>query len=200
MRQLIQHLRGDKTLTIEMAKSLNMQQGEIAIKETNDGYSELYVLSKDGESIITFSSTPFNLSLVYPIGSIYLSVTSINPSILFGFGEWEQIEDVFLLAAGNTYSAGSTGGESEHSLTNSEIPEINGKIIMHHAAIGTNIHKTEGCFYGTSIVNGKYRQGGTLLDTDTMSIGEINYTNNGGNQPHNNMPPYLTVYMWKRIK
>lgn len=63
MRQLIQHLRGDKTLTIEMAKSLNMQQGEIAIKETNDGYSELYVLSKDGESIVTFSSTPFNLSL-----------------------------------------------------------------------------------------------------------------------------------------
>jgi len=70
---------------------------------------------------------------------------------------------------------------------------------MHHAAIGTNIANVGGCFTGESIVKGKYRQGGTLIDADTESVGNIKYNNGGENQPHNNMPPYLTVYMWKRI-
>lgn len=95
---------------------------------------------------------------------------------------------------------GETGGEAEHELTYKELPETNGKIIMHHAAIGTNVHQVTGCFTGSSIVTGKYRQGGDLLTADTISTGEINYTNGGANQPHNNMPPYLTVYIWKRIQ
>jgi microcystin-dependent protein len=100
-----------------------------------------------------------------------------------------------LLGAGSTYSAGSTGGEASHTLTYSELPETNGVITMHHAAIGTNIAGVGGCFTGDSIVQGKYRQGGTLLDANTISIGQIKYTNGGENKAHNNMPPYLTVYM-----
>lgn len=176
-----------------------MEHGEIAIRETNDGFSELYVLSQDGESLVTFSSTPFNLSLVYPVGAIYISTVSTNPATLFGFGTWEQIEDRFLLAAGDNYLVGSTGGEASHNLTYAELPETNGEIIMHNAAIGTNIAGVGGCFTGDSIVQGKYRQGGTLLDANTVSIGKIKYTNGGQNKAHNNMPPYLTVYMWKRV-
>ena len=55
------------------------------------------------------------LETMYPVGAIYLSVNSINPNTLFGFGSWVQIKDTFLLAAGDTYSAGSTGGEAEHT-------------------------------------------------------------------------------------
>lgn len=139
------------------------------------------------------------IGLFYPVGSIYLTINNVNPSIIFGIGEWEQIKDTFLLAAGDTYSAGSIGGEAEHTLVNSELPETNGVIVMHHAAVGTNIAGVGGCFTGDSIVQGKYRQGGTLLDADTVSIGKINYTNGGKDKAHNNMPPYLTVYMWKRI-
>lgn len=56
--------------------------------------------------------------MIYPVGSIYISVNDVHPSVLFG-GTWEQIQDRFLLGTGSTYSAGSTGGETNHTLTQS---------------------------------------------------------------------------------
>ena len=56
------------------------------------------------------------MNMVYPIGSIYMSVNATSPASLFG-GTWEQIQDRFLLAAGSTYSAGSTGGSATHTHT-----------------------------------------------------------------------------------
>lgn len=61
------------------------------------------------------------VNLVYPIGSIYMSVNSTSPATLFG-GTWEQLEDRFLLGAGSTYTAGASGGEASHVLTESEMP------------------------------------------------------------------------------
>lgn len=52
------------------------------------------------------SSNEQLISNLCPIGSIYLSTNSINPQELFGFGTWEQIKDVFLLACGDNYTAG----------------------------------------------------------------------------------------------
>lgn len=139
------------------------------------------------------------LQAVYPIGSIYISTSSISPSALFGFGEWEQIKDTFLLSAGDTYEVGSTGGEAEHTLTYKELPATNGAIIMHNASYGTNIAGVSGCFTASTTNQGTYRNGGSALEADTVSIGKINYSNGGEDQPHNNMPPYLAVYMWKRV-
>lgn len=159
-----------------------MEHGEIAIRETNDGFSELYVLSQDGESLVTFSSTPFNLSLVYPVGAIYISTVSTNPATLFGFGTWEQIEDRFLLAAGDNYLVGSTGGEASHTLTNEEMPS-------HVHNISSTLmwaNKTGDVQAGTKTYH-------TRSDKQTTQPA-------GGGQPHNNMPPYLTVYMWKRVE
>lgn len=66
---------------------------------------------------------PLNIvEQVYPVGSIYLSTIATNPSILFGFGSWERIQDTFLLAAGSQFPAGSIGGEIEHTLTELEMP------------------------------------------------------------------------------
>ena len=61
------------------------------------------------------------INTIYPVGSIYMSVNSTNPSVLFG-GTWEQIKDTFLLATGDTYANGSTGGEATHTLTENEMP------------------------------------------------------------------------------
>ena len=61
------------------------------------------------------------IDIIYPIGSVYISVTSTNPKVLFG-GEWTQIKDTFLLACGNSYANGATGGEAQHTLTVSEMP------------------------------------------------------------------------------
>lgn len=124
------------------------------------------------------------LNAIYPIGSIYMSVNSINPSTLFG-GTWEQIKDRFLLACGDTYSNGSTGGEAEHALTISEIPNhvhVHGYSVKTYYGYGNE---------GVERINNDHASG----DQPGDYIWEQGI---GGNQPHNNMPPFLAIYVWKR--
>lgn len=115
----------------------------------------------------------------YPVGSIYLSVTATDPANFFG-GTWERIEDRFLLAAGGTYAPGSTGGKAEHTLTVDELPS----------------HKHQFSTYGGSIVNVSTSTSGTPVGKGTQQV----FTGaTGGGAAHNNMPPYLAVYVWKRV-
>lgn len=65
-----------------------------------------------------------DLLMVYPVGSIYISVNSTSPASLFG-GTWEILNDVFLLAAGSYANAGTFGGEAAHTLTVDEMPAHN---------------------------------------------------------------------------
>lgn len=122
------------------------------------------------------------LDKVYPVGSIYMSVNSTNPKTLFG-GTWVQIKDRFLLAAGTTYKAGATGGEAAHTLTASEMPSHNHAVYYPNA--GAADHSAPG----------NYPDGPS--DSTYYAIGS--YTSSaGGGTAHNNMPPYLAVYVWKR--
>ena len=117
--------------------------------------------------------------LIYPVGSIYMSVNDVNPSILFG-GTWEKIKDKFLLASGDTYNVGTTGGESEHTLTIDEMPS-------HTHSVNLKWDTAGGASASTS-----------YSDTSPLRVGDYQTGLNGGGQPHNNMPPYLTVNVWKR--
>lgn len=122
------------------------------------------------------------LDKVYPVGSIYMSVNSTNPKTLFG-GTWVQIKDRFLLAAGTTYKAGATGGEATHTLTESEMPSHN------HAVYFPNDGAAD------HSAPGNYPDGPS--DSTYYAVGS--YTSSaGGGGAHNNMPPYLAVYVWKR--
>lgn len=67
------------------------------------------------------TSTSDLLAMVYPVGAIYLSVLATSPATLFG-GTWARIQDRFLLAAGSTYAAGTTGGAASKTLSVSELP------------------------------------------------------------------------------
>ena len=69
------------------------------------------------------------LDKLYPVGCIYQSAKATSPAELFG-GTWEQIKDRFILAAGDTYAAGSTGGEATHTLTVNEMPRHNHDHVM----------------------------------------------------------------------
>ena len=117
-----------------------------------------------------------------PIGSVYISVNSTNPSTYFG-GTWTQIKDRFLLCCGNTYSAGSTGGEASHKLTLSEMPSHS-----HNYSSGRWYWAESGG--GGDIINSQ---------SETSYMFSRSTDSKGGNQAHNNMPPYLAVYVWKRI-
>lgn len=119
---------------------------------------------------------------IYPVGSIYISVNSTNPGTMFG-GTWERIQDTFLLASGSTYGAGTTGGEARHTLTINEMPSHSHNF-------------NDGRRYYTE------RAGGNeILSPQTTSSYNFTRTtaNTGGGQAHNNMPPYLAVYVWKRV-
>ena len=122
--------------------------------------------------------------LIYPIGSIYMSVNSTNPSTIFG-GTWEQLKDRFLLGAGNTYSNGSTGGSATHTLTIDEMPVHSHR--NSHYVVGANAPGYGG--WENTIASGN-------SGNDYRASANSNET--GGGKAHNNMPPYLVVYMWKR--
>lgn len=132
------------------------------------------------------------INAIYPVGAIYISVSSTSPETLFG-GSWEQIKDRFLLAAGSTYEAGSTGGEATHTLTTNEIPAH-----RHNHPNGAHTF----CWANTSAnnyINAIISSTGSEENPSTFA-GDNNYTNNaGGGGAHNNMPPYLAVYVWKRV-
>lgn len=116
------------------------------------------------------------LGLIYPVGAIYISVADTSPAVLFG-GTWERIKDRFLLGAGDTYSAGLEAGEAEHTLTVDEMPS-HGHTVSGYSTAG-----------GTSGGAG----GDAAGDAYAMITSET-----GGGLAHNNMPPYLAVYIWKR--
>lgn len=123
------------------------------------------------------------INMIYPVGAIYMSVNAASPATLFG-GTWERIQDTFLLAAGSAYAAGATGGEAEHTLAVEEMPSHN-----HDFTNGVNVMGSSSNAFASG--NGAWAPSGTVLRTDTIKT--------GGGQPHNNMPPYLAVYVWKRI-
>lgn len=136
---------------------------------------------------------------VYPVGAIYMSITDTDPSVIFG-GEWERIKDTFLLSAGDTYAAGDEGGEAAHTLTTTEMPSHNHapvtsgyKFLESNANIAVNGTKRQFPSSGSS----NHFVYSTAANAEIIEEATTKATGGGGS--HNNMPPYLAVYVWKRI-
>lgn len=121
---------------------------------------------------------------LYPVGAVYISANSTSPASLFG-GTWESIGGRFLLGADSTYTAGSTGGETTHNLTIDEMPSHRHAINASYSSAGSSSSD------GGKILSGDDNNGWLWDFTST------DWT--GGSAAHNNMPPYLAVYMWKRV-
>ena len=130
--------------------------------------------------------TNFVLDNVYPVGSIYMNVNSTNPGTLFG-GTWEQIQGKFLLGMSSSYPAGSQGGEATHTLKENEMP--NHKHVAFYGITGAVDDYLGGSHEDYGLRRASYGSGSSTYETSS----------NGGGAAHNNMPPYLSVYIWKRI-
>ena len=200
----------DKVINTELGKKLSTSGGTMTGALTTKGIK----LTSGTDYGTTLPSSPatnqlffqtvgsnFVLDNVYPVGSIYMNVNSTNPGTLFG-GTWEQIQGKFLLGMSSSYPAGSQGGEAEHTLTASQIPEH-----QHYVGQAGATYRALPSNYATEDPNKEFHStevtspGPRYLKPNNTVVGylvarELVNTPNG--QPHNNMPPYLSVYIWKR--
>lgn len=168
--------------------------------------------------------------IIYPIGSIYMSVNDTNPAILFG-GAWEQISNRFLLGAGSV-AAGKTGGASSVTLKTDNLPSHSHAVNSHTHSIAQHTHTassasagahTHGVYYRTDNTTGgsSQRVGSSSSNagthstksagahSHTITVGKGGPTATGATSPGTSAvgggkafsiePPYLAVYMWKRI-
>lgn len=141
--------------------------------------------SSGGKSIV---------DLIYPVGSIYMSVNEVDPGTIFG-GTWEQIKDRFLLSAGDTYSAGTTGGSAKATLPSHTHTVGSGDYQLWGAKSGKGSTEPGNQISG----NAKYYAAATggstanykwLSSVDSKGVSDVSQAN---------MPPYLAVYVWQRI-
>lgn len=138
---------------------------------------------------------------VYPIGSIYMSVNSADPSTFIG-GTWERLQDRFLLGAGSTYSAGGTGGAATHS------HEYRLEVKTYYGSpIGSDSTMFQSYDYKTGTFKDAERDGNadnpkinTGLEASNKDLGTTCYQQKvvGNTKDQSSLPPYLAVYMWKR--
>lgn len=147
--------------------------------------------------IASLQAASATIDRVYPVGSLYMSAVDTSPADLFG-GEWERIKDTFLLAAGDLYAAGSTGGEAQHMLTDSELPSLSGTFRSFDVY---NLNNADAADHITGVFS--YDESESYGTSTNMSSGSRDtvrkiHLSIGADQPHNNLPPYLTVYIWKR--
>ena len=157
--------------------------------DSNDYVTSQELPSKTSDLINDSSFT--TLQAVYPVGSIYMSVNTVSPSILFGFGVWEKIEDKFLLGCGTTYANGSTGGSADSVVVSqSHKPNAAGEYIVTSEENTANNTKVAYSASGNRWVDGQPSQSHFHHRTSTNTVGE-----DGTNK---NMPPYLAVNIWKR--
>ena len=164
--------------------------GQVAfggICDLDSKFQTQFKKSVNFENGIYINGTP-----IFPIGYIYISTTPKSPAELFG-GNWKRLKDTFLLASGDIYEGGTTGGESEVTLTVDEMPSH-----RHTLRVIKDLDSAS----GGELPKGNNTAGnnsgwGNPVATDNGN-NALGYT--GGNKPHNNMPPYLTVYMWEKIE
>ena len=130
----------------------------------------------------------------HPVGSLYISENATSPAELYG-GTWERIEGRFIMGASDTYPAGSTGGEESVKLTRENIPILPTREgVAAVNAVGSSIHVPQwGWIYTATQVADS--EGYNSYEAQWADVG----TEDKDMQNVNNMPPYYSVYIWRRV-
>lgn len=127
------------------------------------------------------------LDIIYPIGSVYITFNTISPANSVG-GTWELLQNVFLYSSAD--AAGTTGGEKTHLLTIDEMPSHQHGIFHPIVVPWKNyIHTVWNHMQGT--VSGPDVYG-------EANANVVKTSNTGNSKAHNNMPPYITVHIYRR--
>lgn len=137
--------------------------------------------------------------IVYPVGSIYISTNPNNPETLFG-GRWESYGQGEVLVGYKSTDTdfstiGNEGGAKTVTLTVDQMPKHTHTQNPHGHRMRYNNNTASGTATdGGNSTGSKWKAAGTWIENTTATN-----QNTGGDQPHNNMPPYIVVYMWRRL-
>lgn len=151
------------------------------------------------------------LNMIYPVGSIYMSVNNVSPATFIG-GTWTALTDRVLIGAGSSYTVNATGGASSHThtsaahthttaghtLTINEIPNHNHNLLSGWGDGSAGRDALRYQYWASNDQSWK-----THLIESTGGGASHSHGNTGSTTPGNtgsssNLPPYLAVYMWKR--
>ena len=172
----------------------------------------------NNKQALTMHDLAFIPAVSLPIGFIYISMAHTNPADLFG-GKWQALDEGrVLIGANSKFAAGSKGGEERHTLSNSELASHSHSSSLSTSSAGGHLHGLVGSYedswHGQTAPYGVYQRGnyyGFTYDDDwynsyhkTSTTGSHYHdsgsttSSSGGSSAHNNMQPYLAVYMWQK--
>lgn len=143
------------------------------------------------------------INTIYPVGSLYIGTTATNPAALLGVGVWNAFgQDRVMISAGGAYAAEATGGSAD-------------AVVVSHAHgdtfalsdSGAHTHDLEfasiaGILFLNQMTVGDFS---AITSSPTEPGGNHNHTINGSvsatgvSATNANLPPYIGVFMWKRV-
>lgn len=195
---------------VEKITADNLEGGRVAQATNADQATKADTVSYNGDYksfIDAFVSAC--LLKIYPVGSIYMTVDKDRDPAAFLGGTWERwgqgCVPVGVSADANDSDFGKVeqqGGERKHQLITSEMPnhkhpyQINDRGYGGTIGFSTNQGSLENVAASGSNLSVIQPQLGVSENETALGQLHIGYT--GGNQPHNNLQPYITCYMWKR--
>ena len=136
------------------------------------------------------SGTLTTLQAVYPVGSIYINAAvSTNPGTLLGFGTWVAFgtgRTMVGIDLGQTEfdTLEETGGSKTHTLSTSELPSHTHTTASNNSGANNNLHHSNNSF--------------VAVGDGTSNTATVTSNATGSGSAHNNLQPYIVVYMWKR--
>ena len=180
----------------EQIDSISSDIGTTSIASISDGTLKGAVAKHEQD----VNSLNLKMELVRShVGMIVQSTTLDTEAkviAIYGGTSWSKVEGRFLLGTSSSYAVNSIGGETAHTLTTAEMPSHNHASSTRRGAIPCwdNKASSTGKYYGLYDGSLAY-QSSYAYDISTTSTSLA-----GGNQKHNNMPPYKAVYIWERTK
>ena len=192
-----------------IAKGLTDSRGHFAYNDYENDYDTMPSgFQLDATTLTTKQNNKWILptcwaDIIYPVGSIYMNVNNTNPKLLFG-GEWTQLKGKFLVGVDSSdtdfNTSEKTGGSKKHSHTYGV--QYNG---YWGSLIGTDEEqirlydgKTQQFIKSTYTETSSYQDGNSSLTNSKKTIQSSVYETKTNTTEESTLPPYMTVYMWKR--
>ena len=191
--QVLQELSNCKVTISSMLRKINEIESEIEGGIGGDIDIDYSKLEFDTEEIVVKDPVDKILSHVGMVVHSTTLDTMEKVVEIYGGKTWVKIEGRFLLGQSSSYAVNSVGGEATHTLSVNEMPRH-----THYVGIGDNFNIL---YWGNGKQNNTMNYWGIGYQDSGVPAGNtIIAGSTGGSQPHNNMPPYKTVYIWERTE